>query len=231
MLPRVLVGCPTSDYHEYCVNEYIDRIKNLSYKNYDILLVDNSKTDDYYKKLLKLGVKVIKTKYFENAKDRIVDSRNILRRYAIENNYDYLLSLEQDVIPEKNVIDELIKHKEKIVSGVYFNNFPKDGKDRFLMCLWVNRGDDKETIYHIDEIELHKPKVIEITACGLGCILLHKDVLEKIEFRYEKDAIPFDDVYFCMDVKKKGFKIYANTGVVCKHLFLKRPWDWKELKL
>ena len=35
---KVLVGCPVSDYHEYCTEQYIQAIKNLTYNNYDILL-------------------------------------------------------------------------------------------------------------------------------------------------------------------------------------------------
>ena len=99
---KVLVGCPVSDYHEYCTEQYIQAIKNLTYNNYDILLVDNSKDDRFYNSI-KDNVPVIRDKYQPNVYDRIISSRNLLRKKTLEGGYDYLFSLEQDVIPPKNV--------------------------------------------------------------------------------------------------------------------------------
>ena len=47
-----------------------------------------------------MGLKVIRDKWQPKARDRLVSSRNKIREYALENGYDYFLSLEQDVIPE-----------------------------------------------------------------------------------------------------------------------------------
>ena len=51
MNPKVLVGCPTYEGKEYILDRYIERVKEFTYDNYDILLVDNSKTNDYAKKI------------------------------------------------------------------------------------------------------------------------------------------------------------------------------------
>ena len=98
-----------------------------SYKYFDLVLVDNSESNDYYNKLKKLDVKVIKDNYQEGAKDRVISSRNKLREYFLQNDYDYLLSLEQDVVPPKDVIEKLVKHDKDICSGLYFKE-----KDKFL---------------------------------------------------------------------------------------------------
>ena len=63
--PRILVGCPTSEHKKYAIKEYLEGIKNLSYENIHLVLVDNSENDEYYNKLKKLGVSVIKGKYSE----------------------------------------------------------------------------------------------------------------------------------------------------------------------
>src|SRR3989344_246742 len=120
MAQRVLVGCPTSFHKEYCLKEYAESIKSLAYKHYDILLVDNSPNDEYLQKIKSLGINAIKGPYNENARDRIVISRNILKEYAIKNNYEYLLSLEQDVMPPKDIIERLLGHNKKVISGIYF---------------------------------------------------------------------------------------------------------------
>ncbi len=36
--------------------------------------------------------------------------------------------------------------------------------------------------------------------------------------------------YFCIDARKNNFKVYADTSIKCKHLFLKKPWHWKDIK-
>ena len=55
-------------------------------------------------------------------KERIVSSRNKLKEYFLKNDYDYLLSLEQDVVSPKDVIERLMKHDKDICSGLYFNH-------------------------------------------------------------------------------------------------------------
>lgn len=62
--------------------------------------------------------------------------------------------------------------------------------------------------------------------CGTGCLLIHKSVLEKLEFRENLEG-GFDDVIFCKDViEKLNLKIYSDNSVKCNHLVRERPWHW-----
>jgi len=230
MKPKVLVGCPTSDYKDYCLNEYAQAVKNLTYDNYDILLVDNSKTNEYSKKIKSLGLNVIKADYFESARERIVNSRNILREYAIKNGYDYLLSLEQDVIPPKNVIERLLVYNKEIVSGVYFAvNFYK-GKHRLLPLIWVDFDYDKKRMFYVDNTRLWGNEFIKIAACGLGCVLIHKGILKGFKFRYDPSYEEgFDDIFFCKDLRENNIEIFADMSVKCKHLI--KNWSWKNIRI
>ena len=56
MQPAILIACPTYQGMKYCINEFIQRLNQLTYPNYDILIVDNSNTLDYYNylKIIKL---------------------------------------------------------------------------------------------------------------------------------------------------------------------------------
>ncbi|MFH1210843.1 MAG: hypothetical protein V1645_02910 [archaeon] len=218
---RVLVGCPTSDLKAYCLKEYSDAIKSLTYKDYDILIVDNSKSQAYSKKMKSLGLNVMKDEWNENARERIVKSRNIIREKAL--NYDYLLSLEQDVIPPRDIIERMLEHKEKILTGIYFT-YKEEGKT-LVPLLWV-KGDGG--IRNLTEEEAMQDKTMEAEAAGLGCMLIAKEVLEKVKFRYEKESNSFDDMWFCQDVKEKGYSIAADTGIRCKHLIKK--WSWQGIR-
>ena len=227
MLPKVLVGCPTSDYKAYCIESYAKSVKSLSYKNYDILLVDNSEKEDYFKRIKKLSLPVIKSTYFEGARDRIVESRNILREKMLDGGYDYLLSLEQDVIPPREVIEKLIRHNEKVVSGLYLAVNLVKGKHVLRPLLWANFNHEKKIMYCLNkEYALKSNDFVEICACGLGCVLIHRSVLKDIKFKYDpKSGDAFDDVFFCRDVMEKGIKMFADLSVKCDHLT--QGWSWE----
>ena len=149
MPPKILVGCPTSHHKAYCLKEYAEAVKSLDYPNYDILLVDNSPDEDYINKIKEHGLSVIKGHYFEGARDRIIASRNILRQKAIDEGYDYFFSLEQDVIPprdiyslSRNIIklckdDSLIKNLGKNARESILKNF--DSKKMIIDTLEAYR--------------------------------------------------------------------------------------------
>ena len=80
----------------------------IDYDNFDILIVDNSETDEYMNEIMASGLNAVKGKWFPGARDRIVHSRNLLKDYALKNDYEHFFSLEQDVIPEPDVLKKLI---------------------------------------------------------------------------------------------------------------------------
>lgn len=227
-IPKVLVGCPTSDHKSYALEHYTEGIKALNYKNFDILLVDNSKNDDYLKKIKNSGLPVVKGPYNESARQRIIDSRNILRQKVLDESYDYFFSLEQDVVPPVDIIQRLLKHDKEIITGIYFTyQKNKEGIDLGLApVLWKKIG--KNGLKVMSEKEITTPRLIEVGACGLGCVLIHRNVLEKIKFRFGKEYEGFDDIWFAYDAFNNKFKIFADTAVKCKHLI--KGWTWEGIK-
>lgn len=220
---RILIGCPTSNHKYYALKQYIGAIKTLTYNNCGVLLVDNSKTNAYYN-LIKKDMPVIKGKYFESARERIVESRNILREKTLKGDYDYFLSLEQDVIPPRNIIERLMSYNKNIVTGVYFGY---DNENNLLPLLYAKVKGDEVRNLTFDEVK--EPKLIEVDACGLGCVLISRKVLKKVKFRFDPNSPAFDDIWFSVDATKAGFKIYCDTSVKCKHL-IKGRWNWGDIQ-
>jgi hypothetical protein len=231
--PKVLVGCPTSFHKEYCLEKYADAVKALDYPNFDILIVDNSNDGGRYAERIRaLGFPVIEGPWFEGARDRIVACRNLLAEKAIQGGYDYLFSLEQDVLPPQYALKKLVEAKKEVISGVYFaRNIMDDGNVRLIPLVY--QLDDKETMSMIplgnDEL-WEKPGVMKVVSAGLGCVLIHKSVLEKVQFRYERDSEVFDDRWFFIDLYNLNQEVFADTRIRCKHMIFNRPYAWRDIQ-
>jgi len=229
MYPKILVGCPTSFHKEYCLKQYAKAIKQLTYPNHDILLVDNSPDDSYIKKIKTYNLPAIKGPHFQGALDRIVTSRNILKEKALKD-YDYLFSLEQDVIPPRDILERFLKHKKPLITGIYFNHNIMPDSSRKLIPLAYRLTDEKTLeMQPLNEIEYGSNQLIPVISAGLGCLLIHKSILEKVKFRHENGPA-FDDRFFFIDCYKQKIQPYADTSLKCRHLILNRPHPWHKIK-
>ena len=74
MNPKVLVGCPTYDGKKYCLKEYAEALKKLTYANFDVLIVDNSKESGYSCMIEALGFKVIRNEWQNSARMAMIIS-------------------------------------------------------------------------------------------------------------------------------------------------------------
>lgn len=237
MEPKILIGCPTYEGKKYCLKHYLEGVKKLGYSNYELVLVDNSETDSYAKyvkaMMNEMGIKgrVIKDVWINKPKERLVHSRNILREICLKERFDYFLSLEQDTVLEPEEFRKMIEHGKagkKVVSGIvlnYYDGKPEGakqsdkliktkGKRLIVPMAWVPKeGTDK--IRYMKAREIESGKVFEVWACSLSATLIHREVLEKVKFRYEK---AFDDMAFCRDAKENGFKVYVDAAIRPTHL-------------
>jgi hypothetical protein len=66
--------------------------------------------------------------------------------------------------------------------------------------------------------------LVEIAGCGFGCVLVKAEVMKGIgypQFKYysaiDHNNTVSEDVDFCRKAKDKGFKIWADPSVLCRH--------------
>lgn len=111
--PKVLVTCPTYDGKEYCWQQWIDMVKSLTYPSYDILAVDNSKTEDFYNKY-KDQIPMIHLTFRADEKDdamyRVCKSMAEVQRHFLKGDYTHWMNIEADVIPPPDVIETMFKY-------------------------------------------------------------------------------------------------------------------------
>jgi GT2 family glycosyltransferase len=236
---KVLVGSPVSDLYAYCFDEFLESRKSLTYKNHDLFFIDNSKTVEFSKKIKHNSLPVSRIDFIENARERMVESRNLLRKKVLAENYDYFLNLDQDIIPPTDIIERMLKHKKKIITGVYFvynSQYSNEQSNYPIPTIWVSDEDTSNGVMDGASVRLMHPKeteeakVVKIVSCGSGCLFIHRSVLEKIKFRYDPFFPYFDDNWFCRDAFYNNFDIFVDTSLKCKHLIKDKPWKWTELK-
>src|SRR3989344_8140802 len=228
MNPKILVCCTVADVKEYCLEHYIKRLKKLTYENKDILLADNSKTEDYMNKINSMGIKCVKTEYKESIPERVIIGMNYLREYFLKNDYDYFLCLQQDVIAPENIIELLLESQKEITTAVVPHLLLQNGKEKEIALLGIDDKNNPGKITYIDydSTKQYVKGLVKVDFCATTCLLISRKVLEKIKFRYEKREnstndldVNWDDICFCQDAKKEGFQIYANLAAKCEHLF------------
>lgn len=225
MHPKVLVGGPVSDHHEYCFDSFARVLNSLTYPNFDVCFVDNSMENGFFNKMRERFPSTLKFPYHPDVRVRLCGSRNIVREKVLKEGYDYLFCLDQDVVPPADVIERLVSHGKDVVSGVYFNKFRGGGAEKVLPVAYV-LSRSKDGLMTPVSPKFIDGKLRRIFSCGTGCILIHRSVLEKIEFRYEEGKDGVDDVFFCIDANKNGFCIYLDTSVICEHFVDGRPLTW-----
>jgi GT2 family glycosyltransferase len=217
--PKVLIGCPTYDGKEYCLNTYLAACKKLTYSNKEFLFVDNSKEAGYDEKIREKGFEVERVLPVGDAtvQQTVANCRNLLRKKMIEGDFEYFLSLEQDVIPPPNLIEQLLKQDKKIIAGVYYTVYKLGNGQKIRPLLW--KEVNQHRMVFLTE-ESKSGKVLEVRATGLGCMLIHRSVLEKLQFDVNPATASFDDVVFCSQAKDAGHRVFVDTSAQCRHVIL-----------
>lgn len=140
--------------------------------------------------------------------------------------YDYIMWIDSDMYFSPEQFKELLDMDKDIASGIYkthdqvnYATVEKYSNEEFIK--------NSKFTFLTDEILLNKPKIFPVEYTGFGWILIKKGVIEDMEypwFRPEwleigEDIREFtsEDVGFCMNAIKKGYKVYVNQSIRIGH--------------
>ncbi|MEM4264041.1 MAG: glycosyltransferase family 2 protein [Candidatus Woesearchaeota archaeon] len=227
---KVLIGIPTYDGKDYCLDEFLDSLNKIDYPNKEILFIDNSDDPLHAEIIRKKGFNVVHitaNDYY----DKILKSRNAIRTYFLSKDFDYLFFIDSDTFVPADALQKLVKHDKDIISGVVFTLWTFGGEPKVRPSLFSYVSDEKMKVM---TSESTKPGLYEIFSCGTACMLIKRAVLVKLSFTMPEDQKTSEDYWFCQKARQHGFKLWADTSVQCKHsiisnnknlvIYLK---DWK----
>lgn len=137
--------------------------------------------------------------------------RNLIADWA--SRYDYLLSVDSDISFAPDTLKKMIAADKDMVSGLYIQRKPG------YHILELYRGGR-----NVPYDSIRGLGIVEVDGCGFGCVLVKSEVIRAIgypQFVY-RSAIDHkntlsEDNYFCMKAKEKGFRIFADTSILCGH--------------
>lgn len=154
--------------------------------------------------------------YFDsNGRYNICHNYQKARRWVLDNDYDYLFTVEADMIIPPDALTKLLAVDTDVAYGLYCF------KNTSTWSAWTELDMEHGRSIRKDP-ELAKGfwgKVIEVAGVGMGCTLIRRNVLEALDFRVD-DFNPdvHNDWVFAYDLQQKGFTQKCDLSVVCGHI-------------
>ena len=231
---KILVCAPTAAAKNYCFDAWLENVMGFTYPNFIIRLFDNTEDHGANARLLNQkyidiygddgrfvclnSLEVNKVKQMPSVIERMALSHNDGRLYALRNNFDYILHLETDVFPEKDVIERLMFSRKPVIGAIYYRDegiSRKPTLQRNIFYTPVNVG--SLNFEPFEDLNFIDGTVKDVAACGLGCVLISRPVLAKVPFRSVEGRGFHPDSYFSEDCFREKFQISVDTSLICKH--------------
>ena len=182
----------------------IESILNSTNSNFKIILVDNESDNKKVKNFkYRNEIKIIQNKKNEG----FSKANNIGIDYALKNNYDYTILINNDTIVEKNLIEVLLKTAQaknlSVVQPLILKYNGKEiwnagGRINYFFGNFITRKKVGNSLNSSNEL------IEWLTGC---CCLFKTKIFKEIGKLDESFFAYYEDVDFSLRLKKHGYKI------------------------
>ena len=141
-------------------------------------------------------------------------------------DYDYLMWIDSDMVFTPEQFKALLDMNKDIASGIY----KMADQAQYATVEKYNTQEYKDNgkfTFLNDELLANKPDTFPVEYTGFGWMLIKKGVIESMEYPWFRpewmnfgngiEDFTSEDVGFCINAKKKGYKIYVNKKVHIGH--------------
>lgn len=175
---------------------------------------------------------------------RIDKARNEIAVNALWNKYDYLLFIDDDnPVPPDTITKFLEDDKDIVTAPILTRKMDKTGN--YTLCVYKAKEYDGVRIY--SNVRTFKEGYLhQIDACGMGCTLIKRKVLETLHKKYKDYMFEFgkiekpikigeklykarttsEDMEFCERAVDAGFEIWVDTRIRPLHLIGQNQVQW-----
>lgn len=197
--------------------ECLNSLKKINYDNYKIVVVDNGSADG---SVFEIKKRFPEVEIIENKTNLgFAGGNNIGIKYAMKNQADYILLINNDTITDSNFLIKLVEAGESdkgigiLGPKILFWSEPSriwfaGGKINWLKNKGVHIGWGEIDNGQYDKIK----EVGYLTGC---CLLIKKEVINKVGVFPEDYFLYYEDLDFSLRVKNFGYKcIYVYKSKI-----------------
>ena len=172
----------------------------------------------------------------------VATARNHIAQRALDLEADYVLSVDNDVVLQKDALKLLLEDAKDVCLGYYAHRGP-DNVYSGRTCICRLKDADGNEYYHYpleSEYTAAEMKTmadagetkIEVHGGGMGCALIKTDVFRKASYPWydwvnygdANKGMLSEDLYFCCLCRNYGIRIYSDVRVGCGHLMRYLQW-------
>lgn len=149
-------------------------------------------------------------------------ARNKIADLALDQNYNYILMVDSDVILPEDALILMYKYRNyRVIMGYCprkddpeVTEIYKDNANRY----------SKDNRFLVKELESYDSDLVRVTGGSFGCVMIDCDIFKLIEYPYfyyeshSDKTILSEDLYFCNRVRHSGNNIYVSPKIRCKHI-------------
>lgn len=162
------------------------------------------------------------------ANSLVYDARNFLVKKAIENDVDYILFIDSDMVFDSKILINLLKDAvendyEYITALTFRRQFPTSPTIAKTLT-WYQ---DKDTNLPHGAAEVYadypRDQLFEIAGSGLACTIVKLEAIGRAANAYQMS--PFEplpnlseDYSFCFRLKELGIKMYCDSRIKIGHV-------------
>lgn len=253
LIPRVLIGAPTSDRHGHLLDKWTKHLNELNYPNFDLCLVDTSDNGKYTKRIKKIKIKdkdIITWRHKWDKKkapfavNMLAHVREEIRQYFLDNNYDYMFWLDDDIFIPENGIQKLLSYNKDCV-GFYVHVYLKRMRRPCIFKsgeIIMGKGLD---YYSFSEVRQYKkfvdkyksnelsnsekrlvpflikdplrPYLFNPYAVNMGLLMVSREVMGDVPFRTHPNFIFGEDLWWFAEANEKKYSFWCDSSLRCKH--------------
>ena len=195
-------------------------LRKITYNRYRIVVVDNDSRDGSYEYLKEHETDCCIIQSGENR--GYAAGNNVGIHYALEQGAEYVCILNNDVEVEPDFLTKLVQYMESEpdvgMTGpvVYeYNQREKIQSAGFSICVRTGRTQPLWQGKH--KKELSGKHIIVSDGLSGTCLLVRREVLEKAGLIPENYFLFFEEMEWCLRIRKKGYKLATVLTAAVYH--------------
>jgi GT2 family glycosyltransferase len=199
--------------------ECLRSLQAVTYANFRILVIDNASADGTSEEVQKFLPNIEVMSNETNL--RFAGGNNVGIRYAIGKNADYILLLNNDTVVEKEFLSELIATAEcdpeigMVGAKIYYHDDPTRIWFAGGMIEWWKGWISHVGLRQLDQGQFESVEETDyITGC---CLLVKRQVIEKIGILDESYFMYGEDADWCIRAQRAGYKLTVQPKAKVWH--------------